>query len=95
MRKLADDRLSYGDNSRLTTKNVYEQIQLSNSSLRRRNKKQLEDSIERVLDVLRSENAEDDEDVLDGDFEGLDDAQVAANAVVVRSTCSLSQDSIH
>ena len=41
---------------------VYEKIKRSNSSLSRRSKKLLEDSIERVLEVFKEEDSEDDED---------------------------------
>ncbi|KAF2750390.1 ribosome biogenesis ATPase RIX7 [Sporormia fimetaria CBS 119925] len=48
---------------------VYEWIKSSNSSLKRRPKKQLEDSLERVLDVLQEdEEEEDDMAPIEGDF---------------------------
>jgi ribosome biogenesis ATPase len=56
---------------RLTVSTVYESIKASNSSLKRRSKKLLEDSIERVLSVMEQER--DDSDSLDGDFEGLEE----------------------
>jgi len=40
--------------------------------LKRKSKKSLEDSIERVLLVLKEE--QDDSDSVDGDFEGIEDA---------------------
>jgi ribosome biogenesis ATPase len=52
---------------------VYDSIKGSNSSLKRRPKKLLEDSIERVLQVLREE-LEDSEASMDGDFDGIADA---------------------
>jgi len=51
---------------------VYDSIKSSNSSLKRRSKKLLEDSIERVLQVLREE-LEDSEASMDGDFDGIAD----------------------
>ncbi|KAJ4368473.1 Ribosome biogenesis ATPase rix7 [Neocucurbitaria cava] len=50
---------------------VYDYISRSNSSLKRRSKKQLEDSIERVIDALRDDASGDDEDEmaeLEGEF---------------------------
>ena len=57
---------------RLTISVVYDSIKNSNSSLKRRSKKLLEDSIDRVLLVLKEE--QDDSDSVDGDFEGLEEA---------------------
>jgi ribosome biogenesis ATPase len=50
---------------------IYDSIQKSNSSLKRRPKRQLEDSIERVLTVMREDasDLEDDIDTLEGDFD--------------------------
>ncbi len=56
---------------RVTISSVYDSIKRSNSSLKRRPKKQLEDSIDRVLIAVREQ--EDDSDSLDGDFDGLED----------------------
>jgi ribosome biogenesis ATPase len=48
---------------------IYEHIKNSNSSLRRRPKKQLEDSIDRVLLVIQEdESGEDEMDEIEGDF---------------------------
>lgn len=72
MRKLADDQAeNEGSNKRLTVSSVYDNIKHSNSSLKRRSKKLLEDSIERVLLVIKEE--QDDSESVDGDFDGLDD----------------------
>ncbi len=49
---------------------MYDSIKHSNSSLKRRSKKLLEDSIDRVLLVLREE--QDDSESLGGDFDGLE-----------------------
>ena len=70
VRKLADDQQQ--TSKRLTVSTVYDWIKHSNSSLKRRPKKQLEGAIERVLDVLKSEEL-DDSDSLEGDFEGIED----------------------
>lgn len=51
---------------------VYDSIKRSNSSLKRRSKKLLEDSIERVLLVLKEER--DESDSLDGDFDGIEES---------------------
>ena len=69
VRKLADEQ---NGGQRMTVSTVYDSIKHSNSSLKRRSKKLLEDSIDRVLLVLREE--QDDSESLDGDFEGLEDA---------------------
>jgi ribosome biogenesis ATPase len=70
VRKYLDDKNESPLKLKLTT--VYDYIQRSNSSLKRRPKKQLEDSIERVIDVIREdEESGDDEDEmaeLEGDF---------------------------
>ncbi len=72
MRKLADEQAQLENGGkRLTVSTVYDSIKASNSSLKRRSKKLLEDSIDRVLLVLREE--QDDSESLDGDFEGLED----------------------
>ncbi|KAI9738491.1 MAG: hypothetical protein M1818_005388 [Claussenomyces sp. TS43310] len=72
VRKLIDDRDEAGDgNKKVTITTVYDSIKRSNSSLKRRSKKILEDSIERVLVVIKEE--QDDDESLDGDFEGIDD----------------------
>ena len=72
VRKLADEQaLLENGGKRLTVSSVYDSIKHSNSSLKRRSKKLLEDSIDRVLLVLREE--QDDSESLDGDFEGLED----------------------
>ncbi len=56
---------------------VYDRIKRSNSSLNRRSKKLLEDSIERVLEVIKSDTlGDDDSDFIDGDSEGLGDGAV-------------------
>lgn len=50
---------------------VYDSIKNSNSSLKRRSKKLLQDSIDKILLVLREE--QDDSDSLDGDFDGIEE----------------------
>ncbi|KAH8601013.1 P-loop containing nucleoside triphosphate hydrolase protein [Bisporella sp. PMI_857] len=70
VRKLQDEQPENGG-KRLTVSAVYDAIKRSNSSLKRRSKKLLEDSIDRVLIVMREE--QDDNDSLEGDFEGIAD----------------------
>lgn len=55
---------------KLRTSTIQEYIQKGNSSLKRRPKKQLEDSIERVIDVIREDESEVDDEIADieGDF---------------------------
>ncbi|KAB8290675.1 hypothetical protein EYC80_008316 [Monilinia laxa] len=73
VKKLTDDQAqSQKGPKRLTISIVYDHIKSSNSSLKRRSKKLLEDSIDRVLLVLKEE--QDESDSVDGDFEGLEEA---------------------
>lgn len=72
VRKLADEQAQLENGGkRLTISMVYESIKKSNSSLQRRPKKPLEDSIDRVLMVMREE--EDSDDSIEGDFDGIED----------------------
>ncbi|KAL5346079.1 Ribosome biogenesis ATPase rix7 [Pseudogymnoascus australis] len=74
VRKIADEQAEREDGGkRLSTSTVYDSIKNSNSSLKRRPKKLLEDSIDRVLLVIKEEQ-DDSEASLDGDFEGIADA---------------------
>ncbi|PGH31323.1 ribosome biogenesis ATPase [[Emmonsia] crescens] len=74
VRKIADDLQLEGENVRLTPPVVYDRIKRSNSSLNRRGKKLLEDSIERVLEVVKTDVLGDDEsDSIEGNFEGLEE----------------------
>lgn len=63
MRQIVDEQAQYGDNRhhRLSVQNVYEKIKKSNSSLNRKSKRLLEDSIERVLRVVKDEQPSDDD----------------------------------
>lgn len=74
MRKLIDDQPDEG-RIRLSVPAIYEQLKKSNSSLNRRPKRLLEDSLERVLEVMKSEGlcGDDETDSIEGDFEGLDE----------------------
>lgn len=84
VRKLADDQqYAYTSTNKLTISIVYDSIKHSNSSLKRRPKKLLESCIERVLDVLKSEEL-DDGDSLEGDFEGIDDSVPPPSKVRVK-----------
>ncbi|KAL2073343.1 hypothetical protein VTL71DRAFT_10667 [Oculimacula yallundae] len=71
VRKLADEQEQENGAKRLTTSTIYDSIKRSNSGLKRRPKKLLEDSIERVLNVIKEEL--DDSDSMDGDFEGIEE----------------------
>ncbi|KAF1919921.1 ribosome biogenesis ATPase RIX7 [Ampelomyces quisqualis] len=71
VRKYLDDKNESPLKLRPST--IYDWISRSNSSLKRRSKKQLEDSIERVIDVIREDESGEDEDEmadLEGDFAG-------------------------
>ncbi|KAL3422447.1 ATPase [Phlyctema vagabunda] len=70
VRKLADEQAEIGG-KKPTVSSVYDSIKHSNSSLKRRSKKLLEDSIERVLLVIKEE--QDDSDSVDGDFDGIEE----------------------
>jgi ribosome biogenesis ATPase len=76
-RKVAEEQLQYGgSSSRLSIPTVYDRIKRSNSSLNRKNKKILEDSIERVLEVIKDESVADDEEgSIDVDLDGLEDTR--------------------
>jgi len=69
--KLADEQAQLENGKRLTASTVYDSIKHSKSSLKRRSKKLLEDSIDRALLVLQDE--QNDSDSFDGDFEGLEE----------------------
>ncbi|RFU26041.1 hypothetical protein B7463_g10295, partial [Scytalidium lignicola] len=72
VRKLADEQSQLlGGGRRLTVPFVYDNIKSSNSSLKRRSKKLLEDAIDRVLLVMKEEL--EDSDSLEGDFDGIEE----------------------
>ncbi|OKL58777.1 putative AAA domain-containing protein [Talaromyces atroroseus] len=74
VRKIADEQQAESGRPRLSTYSIYDTIKRSNSSLNRKPKKLLEDSIERVLEVFQSDILGDDEsDSVNGDFEGLEE----------------------
>jgi ribosome biogenesis ATPase len=70
VRKIIDDN----PDVRLSVPMLYDQIKKSNSSLKRQQKRSLEDSLERVLAVLQADEVDDEEDTVEGDFDGLDEA---------------------
>ena len=74
VRKIADERSQYGDpESRLSFAFVYDEIKRSNSSLSRKPKKLLEDSIERVLESLEQDDEQDSpSDSINGKFDGIE-----------------------
>ncbi|KAF3480277.1 ribosome biogenesis ATPase RIX7 [Arthroderma uncinatum] len=75
IRKLDEQHLDEtGEPLSLVAHTIYDRIRRSNSSLNRRPKKVLEDSIERVLDIFKQDRAvEEDGDIIEGDFEGLEE----------------------
>lgn len=80
VRKLADDQAQYDDgvHKKLSVPAVYDKIKRSNSSLNRKTKRILEDSIERVLGVLKEEATSDDEVVsIDGNFDGIENFETS------------------
>lgn len=74
VRKIADERNQYGDpESRLSFAFVYDEIKRSNSSLSRKPKKLLEDSIERVLESLEQDDEQDSpSDSINGKFDDIE-----------------------
>ena len=72
VRKIVDDQAE-NDRTRLSASAVYDTIKRSNSSLNRKPKKLLEDSLERVLEVVKTDvlGEDDEEDSIEGDFDGL------------------------
>ncbi|KAJ5587889.1 uncharacterized protein N7459_003654 [Penicillium hispanicum] len=76
VRKIIDDQPDTG-RIRLSVPAIYETIKKSNSSLNRKPKKLLEDCLERVLEVVKSDVlGDDDDDSVEGDFEGLEEPPV-------------------
>lgn len=62
---------------------VYEKIKKSNSSLNRKSKRLLEDSIERVVAVLKEEAASDDEvGSIDGNFDGIESIETLFQVIL-------------
>ncbi|KAL8827222.1 MAG: hypothetical protein Q9191_003324 [Dirinaria sp. TL-2023a] len=88
IRSIADNQAQYGDSQpqRLSVPAVYEKIKRSNSSLNRKSKRLLEDSIERVLGFLKEEAASGDEGAsVEGDLDGreISDATNGMNRSIV------------
>ncbi|KAL4930067.1 putative AAA family ATPase/60S ribosome export protein Rix7 [Aspergillus undulatus] len=76
VRKIIDDQTE-NDQFRLSVTTIYDSIKRSNSSLNRKPKRILEDSIERVVEVLKADVlGEDENDSIDGDFAGLEEQPV-------------------
>ncbi|KAF2866297.1 P-loop containing nucleoside triphosphate hydrolase protein [Massariosphaeria phaeospora] len=74
VRKYLDDRSE--SSLRVKPHTIYDWIKNSNSSLKRRPKKQLEDSIDRVLQVIQDDESGDDELAsIDGDFGEVESKQ--------------------
>ncbi|KAI9773940.1 MAG: hypothetical protein M1840_006166 [Geoglossum simile] len=77
VRKLADEQSQYnGKLLRLTVSAVYDRVKRSNSSLNRKNKRLLEDSIERVISVIKEEDADNDSGPIEGDFNELEEQRL-------------------
>lgn len=73
VRKIVEDQ-GEKDQVRLTVPVLYDSIKRSNSSLNRRPKRLLEDSLERVVELVKLDLfGEDEEDSVEGDFEGLEE----------------------
>ena len=94
-KSLADKQAQYGDPQlqRLSVSYVYESIRRSNSSLKRKNKKLLEDSVERVLGLLKEDaNSGDEVASIEGDFDeaGLSEAANGMNRSIVDAWTKVS-----
>jgi ribosome biogenesis ATPase len=77
VRKIIDDQSDGVDRVRLTVPVIYARIRGSNSSLNRKPKKLLEDSLERVLEVMKSDLfGDEEEESVEGDYEGLEEPPV-------------------
>ena len=75
VRSIVDSQSQYGSGqqARLSVPAVYQNIKKSNSSLNRKSKKLLEDSIERVLIVLKEEIPSDNDSIsIEGDFDAVE-----------------------
>ncbi|PYI18749.1 AAA-domain-containing protein [Aspergillus japonicus CBS 114.51] len=70
VRKIIDEQAENGA-TRVSVSTIYDTIKRSNSSLNRKPKRILEDSIERVVEVIKGD--EEEEDSVEGDFEGLEE----------------------
>jgi len=82
--KIVDEQDGSPQSIKLSPSLIYEKIKRSNSSLNRKSKKLLEDSIERVLAVLKQDAVGDDEvDSMEGSFDGieLDDRHHSGNGM--------------
>jgi ribosome biogenesis ATPase len=72
VRKILNDQVENPE-FRLTVTVIYDSIKRSNSSLNRKPKRILEDSIERVVEVLKADVLEDETESIDGDFGGIEE----------------------
>lgn len=80
VRKIIDERGQYGDTEfRITFPVLYDEIKRSNSSLNRKPKKLLEDSIERVIAIIHQDAAESDTDEME--IETIPEAKPRSNGL--------------
>lgn len=87
VRKIIDDQPDGVDRVRLTTPVIYARIRGSNSSLNRKPKKLLEDSLDRVLEVVKSDLfGYEEEDSVEGDFEGLEEPPAVVCRIHAKKT---------
>lgn len=84
MRKIVDDQIEK-DQLRLTVPAIYDSIKRSNSSLNRRPKRVLEDSLERVVEMVKLDVfGDDEEDLVEGNFEGLEEQKPPPQVCAMR-----------
>ncbi len=89
VRKFIDENGQYNQQTRLSVPNVYDKIKRSNSSLNRKSKKLLEDSIGRVLDVLEQEaESEDELGSIEGEFPDLEKTNTSTTNGINRTIVS-------
>ncbi|KAI9804035.1 MAG: hypothetical protein M1833_000316 [Piccolia ochrophora] len=75
VRKFTEEQTQYGAGAaKLTTSLIYDRIKRSNSSLNRKSKKLLEDSIERVVSVIQDDSLDGEEgELVEGNFDGMEE----------------------
>lgn len=81
MRKVVEERSQYDDTPmRWSVATIYDEIKRSNSSLNRKNKKLLEESIERVIEAIDQDQENDSSsDFGEDTFNGLDSGNGSSN----------------
>ena len=94
VRKFIDEDAQYNQQTKFSVNAVYDRIKRSNSSLNRKSKRLLEDSIGRVIDVLKQEaESEDELGSIEGDFPDVEITNTSvANDINKKIVNSWSKD---